>query len=93
MRKQRAETWGTRLFGELMCKQNEDLAKDEGGGSQEEEENQEKVVSWKPEKENISKRQRSAVSDAVRSKRKLGLKTASPGSVTGSPGVWGTLTV
>lgn len=32
MRKQRAETWGTRLFGELMCKQNEDLAKDEDGG-------------------------------------------------------------
>lgn len=55
------------------------LAEGEGGGSQEEE-NQERVMPWRPGKENMAKRQKSTVSDARA--RELRQKAASLGLVS-----------
>lgn len=45
-----------------------------------EEENQERAILWKPGKENISRRSRSAVSEAVKRTRELRQRAASRGA-------------
>lgn len=80
VRKQRAELWGAPLFWELVCVSRKKAGLAEGeGGSLQEEENQERVILWKPGKENISKRSRSAVSEAVKRTRELRHRAASRG--------------